>query len=89
MEPLKFPPPKGGQIIQPNGRPATGCKTCKFKAMQGQQGQTMVCTFNPPTAAPLMGLNAKGEVAIQGWAASFPPVHPDLKCGQYKLDDRG
>jgi hypothetical protein len=44
----------------------------------------MVCRFNPPTTAPIIGMDDNGQPRIAGWVASFPPVTPDLKCGQYE-----
>jgi hypothetical protein len=70
---VNAPPP----ILQKNG-----CKNC---AHRGMQGPVMVCRFNPPTAAPIIGLNVKGEPQIMGWSASFPPVAPDIKCGKHSF----
>lgn len=72
---------------------AQGCKSCSHSAVQRNQ---LVCTLNPPTAAPVFCIRQvdvaadDGRVTQEsvmkpvGWTSSFPPVAPDLKCGQWK-----
>ena len=61
---------------------AQGCKSCGHSTTQ--QGQ-LLCAFNPPTAAPVFQVGQDGAMKPIGWTASFPPVAPDLKCGQWKV----
>lgn len=65
-----------------DGRPLIGCRNCEH---QGVERSQMVCRFMPPTTAPMLGTDDNGKLRIAGWVASFPPVAPDLKCGQHKL----
>lgn len=77
------------KIIQANG-----CKNCGHSGVQ--RGQ-LVCQMNPPTAAPVFaiapievvsestGVGTESIMKPIGWTSSFPPVAPDLKCGQWKL----
>ena len=61
---------------------AHGCRNCGHSAVQ--KGQ-LVCAANPPTAAPISRVDEEGQISVVGWASSFPPVAPDLKCGQWKM----
>ena len=62
---------------------AEGCKNCKHRIEENGQ---LFCAFYPPTAAAIITPPARGNEAAGpgiGWVSSFPPVPPDLKCGQY------
>ena len=64
-------------IIKPHG-----CKSCGHSVAQQNQ---LACTLNPPTAAPVFQMTQEGIMHPVGWVSSFPPVAPDLKCGQWKM----
>ena len=60
-----------------------GCKNCAHRVIQNR---AMACSFNPPTAFPIMVADEKtGGPNVVGWVSSFPPVSPDLKCGKHQF----
>ena len=64
-------------IIKPHG-----CKSCSHSTTSNGQ---LVCAINPPTAAPVFKIEENGVMRPVGWTSSFPPVAPDLKCGQWRV----
>lgn len=58
------------------------CGNCAYARKEGEAA-LLLCAFKPPTAFPLPRQGPQGSMAIT-WISGFPPVHPDLVCGQHK-----
>lgn len=64
---------------------ALACGNCAHSIVENGQ---MLCTFNPPTTAPIIvvaaGPDGRPAVNVLGWASNFPSVNPERKCGRHK-----
>lgn len=66
-----------------------GAATCGNCAHSILEEGRMLCTFNPPTNAPVYVVTMDDKTQkltpnVLGWVAAYPAVNPERKCGQHK-----
>lgn len=64
---------------------AASCGNCAHSIIENGH---MLCTFNPPSTAPIVVVaslpNGQLTPNVLGWLSNFPTVNPERKCGQHK-----
>lgn len=58
---------------------ASSCASCCYSFASPDALQTRFCRRHPPTLVPVP--NQLGQI---GFASQFPPVLPNMTCGEYK-----